>query len=321
VRAPVIESSPTNDAMKPAEANYYGPSACVAAFLSPRGTCIIQTRCVKKDLDDFNMGITCVEKSGSSSRYLFGTGVFQAEETFDTRLECDICLGVGDGTTDLQKVHGVVPKQLIEDVNTLKAEMRLLQEEMRGLRASQARCCTNTSEGENFDCEDGLSKAQDGWSDAKKTFCCKSVGKGCKFNCSAGVGTSEKEWSEEQKKYCCETKGAGCEDQGAVANASNETKEQLAPAPTMAAAPAQNLTRPVPSPSAVLTESGSLALAPVPAPRRPVVTEPASDMQASQVASLAPGLEADLDTPVILHHRQPTQVLPALRDFLRMAAR
>merc|ERR1719379_3155721 len=119
--------------LNPMEAAFYGPQACVAAFRSPAGTCVVQTRCGKADLSTFDIGITCLDKSGDYTRYLFGKGNFEKEETFDTRIECEVCLGVGAESGE-QQIHGVLPKQLVEDVNTLKDEVLALKLEVRALQ-------------------------------------------------------------------------------------------------------------------------------------------------------------------------------------------
>merc|ERR1719293_383219 len=118
--------------MTPAEASYYGPSSCVAAFRAPSGTCVIETRCEQEALAEFNMGITCLDKTGSYARYLFGKGLFDAQEIFDTRLQCEACLGVGEDAAGDQ-LTGYMPKQLIEDVNSLKEQMKKLSEQLRTL--------------------------------------------------------------------------------------------------------------------------------------------------------------------------------------------
>jgi len=119
--------------MTPQEAAFYGPKACISAFKSPAGTCIVQTRCGNTDISMFDVGITCLDKSGDYTRYLFGKGNFEKEETFDTRIECEVCLGVGSESGD-QQIHGVLPKQLVEDVNTLKDEVLALKLEVRALQ-------------------------------------------------------------------------------------------------------------------------------------------------------------------------------------------
>lgn len=115
--------------MKTAQAAFYGPSACVATFLSPAGTCLVQTRCAKAELAGFNVGITCLDKIGDYARYMFGVGVFDAEETFDTRLECEQCLGVSEDPA-YRQINGVLPKQIMDDVSSLKDEVQMLRAEI-----------------------------------------------------------------------------------------------------------------------------------------------------------------------------------------------
>jgi len=119
--------------MTPQEAAFYGPQACISTFRSPAGTCIVQTRCQSTDITMYDVGITCLDKSGDYTRYLFGKGNFEKEETFDTRIECEVCLGVGAESGE-QQIHGAIPKQLVEDVNTLKDEVLALKLEVRALQ-------------------------------------------------------------------------------------------------------------------------------------------------------------------------------------------
>jgi len=82
---------------KPRKAHYYGPAECVATYRNPKsGTCVVHTACSKqvKDFQEYNMGLTCGKKDGSSERHIFGKGAFAPKETFDTLLKCDLCLGL-----------------------------------------------------------------------------------------------------------------------------------------------------------------------------------------------------------------------------------
>merc|ERR1712060_47783 len=93
--------------------------------------------CTNADISDFNTGVTCLDKSGGYVRYLFGRGAFQSEETFDTRIECELCLGVSED--EPRQIKGVVPKQLVEDVNALKVEVAMLREEVETIRSGSGR--------------------------------------------------------------------------------------------------------------------------------------------------------------------------------------
>merc|ERR1719321_1683279 len=135
---PLGHTAPSGDIgtlkeMTPQEAAFYGPKACISTFRSPAGTCIVQTRCGTSDITAYDVGITCLDKSGDYTRYLFGKGNFEKEETFDTRIECEVCLGVGSESGE-QQIHGAIPKQLVEDVNTLKGEVLALKLEVRAMQ-------------------------------------------------------------------------------------------------------------------------------------------------------------------------------------------
>lgn len=114
---------------------FYGPSSCVATFLSPRGTCMIETKCSSvPGLADFTVGLTCLDETGDYTRYLFGKGSFQPEEVFDSTLRCQACLGVGD--EPVQQLRSMVPKLLVQDVASLRDEVRTLRREVTLLRQS-----------------------------------------------------------------------------------------------------------------------------------------------------------------------------------------
>jgi len=92
----------------PKAAAFYGPGGCIAAYRSGEGTCIVQTRCTSQSqaglMKEYNYGLTCVDNTGDSTRHLFGKNSFDAEETFDTLVECKLCLGL-DG---LLFLHGLL---------------------------------------------------------------------------------------------------------------------------------------------------------------------------------------------------------------------
>lgn len=112
---------------------YFGPNSCITTFKSPDGTCMLQTRCRGRNITGFNVGLTCLDRAGGYSRYMFGPGSFDARETFDTRIKCQACLGV-DRDPAARQMRGVLPKQLVEDVNALKDEVKRLRTLLLGLR-------------------------------------------------------------------------------------------------------------------------------------------------------------------------------------------
>lgn len=105
----------------PSTAAFYGPEGCVATYRSANGTCIMQTRCTGKDTSEYNFGLTCVDSEGSTTRHLFGVNSFDPEETFDTLVECKLCLGL-DGDDAAKNVTA-----LTKDVASLQGEMKEIQ--------------------------------------------------------------------------------------------------------------------------------------------------------------------------------------------------
>lgn len=118
---------------KPKEAAVFGPDFCISTFRAPAGTCLIRTRCADADLTKFNVGVTCLDQSGGYTRYLFGKDSFKPEETFDTLVTCEKCLGVGPEASQFA-LHGLMPRKLVDDVNTLKFDMQTMKEKVRVLR-------------------------------------------------------------------------------------------------------------------------------------------------------------------------------------------
>jgi len=110
--------------LPPSHAAFFGPGGCVATFRSPDGTCIMQTRCAEQKTDDYEYGLTCVDDKGVSTRHLFGAGSFNAVETFDTLIKCDLCLGVDTGKATPEV------KELADDVFALQNEMKVLKDDV-----------------------------------------------------------------------------------------------------------------------------------------------------------------------------------------------
>merc|ERR1719213_903768 len=57
----------------------YGSGGCISTYVSAEtGTCIVKTKCKDQEaaLKDFDVGMTCVEESGASTRHTFGTNSF-----------------------------------------------------------------------------------------------------------------------------------------------------------------------------------------------------------------------------------------------------
>lgn len=111
----------------PKDAAFYGPGGCVATYRSGSGTCIMQTRCTGKDTTEYNFGLSCVDGEGSTTRHLFGVNSFDPEETFDTLVECKLCLGL-DGDDALKNVTA-----LAKDVTELQSQMKDIQADVKSI--------------------------------------------------------------------------------------------------------------------------------------------------------------------------------------------
>jgi len=276
---------------KPAEAAFYGPKNCIATFRSPSyGTCIIQTRCIGADLSAFNVGVTCLDASAAYSRYLFGRGVFEAEEIFDTRIECELCLGVGDGDPATQQLTGALPKQLLEDVSSLKSEVQLLKEELGAILR-----------GLPLDSTDGGS------------------GNGTNATGQSAVATPSPAVEAEA------TSKPAVEVEATTVPPTTTTTEALAPAPSLARAPAH--LRPgvaattTPTAEVEATTSASIATdvatatttaeALAPAPAVAATTTPAAEVEAttSEAPSSAPPSESST-TPLVAAPAGPPPKTP-----------
>jgi len=102
----------------------YGPAGCVSTWKSPEGHCIMKTDCAKEELGskDYEFGLVCVDKNGMPVKHLFGKDSFDPEETFDTLIKCDQCLGLED-IPDTVVLAGEVAS-MAKDVNNLKDVMK-----------------------------------------------------------------------------------------------------------------------------------------------------------------------------------------------------
>jgi len=109
-------------AKKAPEAVKYGPNGCVSTWRSKEGHCIMKTDCKKSDISKYEFGLVCVDKVGSPVRHLFGKDSFDEEETFDTLIKCDKCLGLED-IPDAVALNGEV-MTMSRDIANLKAVMQ-----------------------------------------------------------------------------------------------------------------------------------------------------------------------------------------------------
>jgi hypothetical protein len=105
----------------------YGPDGCISTYVSRKNTCMMKTECKKQaeegKLKDYDFGLTCVEESGKSVRHLFGTNSFDPEESFDTLIDCKLCIGLDVKSMDKEEAKvGLAAK-----VDALKKEKTLAE--------------------------------------------------------------------------------------------------------------------------------------------------------------------------------------------------
>jgi len=113
-------------AKPPHNVSFYGPDNCVQTYLGDKGTCIMETKCKEKAIQDHELGLTCVEKDGKSARHLFGKNAFNPEEKFDTLIDCEICLGL-----DVAKLDK--PMSIKDTITSLKTEVDELKKSMESV--------------------------------------------------------------------------------------------------------------------------------------------------------------------------------------------
>jgi len=111
----------------PAHASFYGPGGCVAAYRSGEGTCVMQTRCGGQNVTEYDFGLNCVDSEGETTQHLFGKNSFDPEETFDTLVKCNQCLG-------LNEKEAAPLKDLATHVQVLQAEMKSIQDSVKAIK-------------------------------------------------------------------------------------------------------------------------------------------------------------------------------------------
>jgi len=112
----------------------YGPNGCVSTWRSEEGHCIVKTDCAKaKNISKYEFGLVCVDKVGAPVRHLFGKNSFDSEETFDTLIKCEKCLGLEDIPDDVALNGEVVT--MSKDIANLRAVMVNISKNVEMLNA------------------------------------------------------------------------------------------------------------------------------------------------------------------------------------------
>jgi len=117
------DTAVTMVAVPPSYAAFYGPGGCVTTYKGPSGTCIMETSCEGESMEGFTYGLMCVDGKGERVRHVFMGDAFDPVETFDTLIECDLCLGLDSaGSVGLG-----------QEVGALKDEVKVLSEKVAKL--------------------------------------------------------------------------------------------------------------------------------------------------------------------------------------------
>merc|ERR550514_1367987 len=119
------DAAVTMVAVPPSYAAFYGPGGCVTTYKGPSGSCIMETNCEGENMADFTYGLMCVDGKGERVRHVFMGDAFDPVETFDTLIDCDMCLGLDSaGSVGLGQEVGALKdevKKLAEKVDALEA--------------------------------------------------------------------------------------------------------------------------------------------------------------------------------------------------------
>merc|ERR1719327_2279390 len=125
-------------AVPPSYAAFYGPGGCVTTYKGPSGTCIMETSCEGESMANYTYGLMC-DKGGERVRHVFMGDAFDPVESFDTLIECDLCLGLDSaGSVGLG-----------QEVGELKDEVKVLTEKVAKLEGGSSEPAENATTEEN----------------------------------------------------------------------------------------------------------------------------------------------------------------------------
>lgn len=110
----------------------YGPDECVSTYRNPSGHCMMQTNCAKENITEYEFGLICVDKTGEPVRHVFGKNSFDPEESFDTLIACDKCLGLDDMADETSLVKQV--EKLTEEVEGMNSTLSTLRKDVKKLQ-------------------------------------------------------------------------------------------------------------------------------------------------------------------------------------------
>merc|ERR1719327_2519965 len=130
-------------AVPPSYAAFYGPGGCVTTYKGPAGTCIMETSCEGESMANYTYGLMC-DKGGERVRHVFMGDAFDPVESFDTLIECDLCLGL-----DTAGSVGIG-----QEVGELKDEVKVLTEKVAKLEGGSSEPAEAATTAENATTEE-----------------------------------------------------------------------------------------------------------------------------------------------------------------------
>eukprot|EP00929_Paragymnodinium_shiwhaense_P076093 TRINITY_DN3903_c0_g1_i1.p1 TRINITY_DN3903_c0_g1~~TRINITY_DN3903_c0_g1_i1.p1 ORF type:complete len:672 (-),score=192.22 TRINITY_DN3903_c0_g1_i1:8-2023(-) len=135
----LVPTVPPNQ-LQPVDADsvvFYGPSRCVGVYKAQNGHCVVQTKCANTNTKQYNFGMICKQPDGSMAKHEFGEDSFDKEETFDTLLKCDDCLGLEEEEAKKEGDPEEV-KKLEAEMSDMKSMMGTMMQNMQNLQAELA---------------------------------------------------------------------------------------------------------------------------------------------------------------------------------------
>jgi len=79
----------------------FGPGNCMATWRNEDGHCQVETKCKDHDISNYAVKFICIDDGGEKVRHVFAAGSFDADEQFDTLIECKKCLAEKEETIQI----------------------------------------------------------------------------------------------------------------------------------------------------------------------------------------------------------------------------
>jgi len=87
----------------------------------------VKTQCKEEDLSKYTVKLVCVDAAGQRVRHIFGHGSFDAEEQFDTLIQCEQCLADKEDLVLPVEVKASKPLEGQDALKALRAEVKVVE--------------------------------------------------------------------------------------------------------------------------------------------------------------------------------------------------